>query len=117
MSTRYNRLNEAVLLCTHNICFEQKYENIKKIIKLKIVIFTAVKKSLYIAWACFRNGNTDSSTNDKGRHYAVFAATECHLILIAQPAGVLYNRGVSSLKPVSKQLAKTLITLEPHGIF
>ena len=29
-----------------------------KIIKknqLKIVIFTAVKKSLYIAWACFRN--------------------------------------------------------------
>ena len=26
-------------------------------IKLKIVIFTAVKNSLYIAWACFRNGN------------------------------------------------------------
>ena len=36
---------------------------------------------------------------------------------IAQPAGVLYNRGVSSLKAVSEQLAKTLITLEPHGIF
>ena len=35
-------LNEAVLTCTHNICFEQKYENSKHN-KLKIVIFTAVK--------------------------------------------------------------------------
>ena len=34
---------EAVLTCTHNICFEQKYENSKKN-QLKIVIFTAVKK-------------------------------------------------------------------------
>ena len=33
---------EAVLTCTLNICFEQKYENSKKI-QLKIVIFTAVK--------------------------------------------------------------------------
>ena len=32
----------AVLTCTHNKCFEQKYENSQKI-KLKIVIFTAVK--------------------------------------------------------------------------
>ena len=31
--------------------------------------------------------------------------------------GVHFNRGVSSLKPVSKQLAKTLIALEPLGIF
>ena len=37
--------------------------------------------------------------------------------LIAQPAGVHYTRGVSSLKPDSGLLAKTLITLEPHGIF
>ena len=36
---------------------------------------------------------------------------------IAQPAGVHYNRGVSSLKSVSEQLAKTLITLEPQAIF
>ena len=33
---------EAVLTCTHNIPFEQKYENSKKI-QLKFVIFTAVK--------------------------------------------------------------------------
>ena len=26
MGTRSNRINEAVLTCTHNICFEQKYD-------------------------------------------------------------------------------------------
>ena len=26
MGTRYNRLAEAVLTSTHNLCFEQKYE-------------------------------------------------------------------------------------------
>ena len=35
-------INETVLTCTNNICFEQKYENSKKN-RLKIVIFTAVK--------------------------------------------------------------------------
>ena len=42
MGSRQNRLNEAVLTCTHNIYFKQKYENSKKN-QLKIVIFTAVK--------------------------------------------------------------------------
>ena len=32
----------AVLTCTHNLCFEQKYEN-------------SQKKLLYLVWACFRN--------------------------------------------------------------
>ena len=45
-------------MCTHNLCFEQNMKIVEKI-KLKIVIFTAVKKSLYIAWACFRNVNVD----------------------------------------------------------
>ena len=30
MGTRYNRLTEAVLTCTHNLSFEQKYEKSKK---------------------------------------------------------------------------------------
>ena len=30
-------------MCTHNLCFEQKYENSKKKNQLKIIIFTAVK--------------------------------------------------------------------------
>ena len=44
-------------------------------------------------------------------------------LLIAQPAGLHYNHCVSpSVRPLSvsenrNQLAKTLITLEPHGIF
>ena len=42
MGTRSNRLREAVPTCTHNLCFEQKYENSQKI-QSKIVIFTAVK--------------------------------------------------------------------------
>ena len=43
-----------VRTCTHNLCFEQKYENSKKI-QLKIIIFFIHEKSLYIAWACFCN--------------------------------------------------------------
>ena len=43
MGTRKNRLNVAVITCTHNVCFEQKYENSKKKRKLKVVIFTALK--------------------------------------------------------------------------
>ena len=42
MGTRKNRLNEAVLTCTHNLCFEQKMKIVKKF-QLKIVIFTDVK--------------------------------------------------------------------------
>ena len=37
-------------------------------------------------------------------------------MFIAQPAGVHYNRGVSSLKAVSEQSAKMLITLERSGM-
>ena len=56
--------NGAVLTSTHNICFDQKYENSKKN-QLKIVIFTAMKnrcvlhgrvlvmiKELLICWGC-----------------------------------------------------------------
>ena len=49
-----NRQNEAVLTCTHNICFEQKYENSQNI-STKNCHFYSREKSLYIARACFRN--------------------------------------------------------------
>ena len=42
MGTRLNRLSEAVLTCTHDLCFKQK-EEISLIFHLKIFIFTAVK--------------------------------------------------------------------------
>ena len=41
-------------MCMDNLCFEQKYEKSKKN-QPKIVIFTAVKVLLYIAWTCLRN--------------------------------------------------------------
>ena len=47
-------LNEAVLTCTHNICLEQKYEN-SQTISTENCHFYSRKKSLYIAWTCFRN--------------------------------------------------------------
>ena len=49
-----NRLIEAVLTCTHNICFEQKYENIQNS-STESCHFYRHEKSLYIACACFRN--------------------------------------------------------------
>ena len=54
MGTRWNRLNEAVLTCTHNLCFEQKHEN-SQTISTENCHFYSGEKSLYIAWACFRN--------------------------------------------------------------
>ena len=48
-------VTEAVLTCTHNLCFEQKYENSQKI-STENCLFYSREKSLYVAWACFRNG-------------------------------------------------------------
>ena len=44
MGTRYNRLAEAVLTGTHNICLEQKYKSFY----LKIFSFLVVKFSIYL---------------------------------------------------------------------
>ena len=41
MSTPLNRLSEAVLMCTHNLCFKNKKNN--KNFHLKIIIITVVK--------------------------------------------------------------------------
>ena len=43
MGTCLKRPSEAVLTCTHNLCFEQKYEYSTKKNQPKIIIFTAVK--------------------------------------------------------------------------
>ena len=53
MGTRKNCLNEAILMCTHNLCFEQKYENSKNN-STRNCHFYSCEKSLYVAWACFR---------------------------------------------------------------
>ena len=38
----------------HNLCLEQKYENLKKK-STENCHFYSREKSLYVAWACFRN--------------------------------------------------------------
>ena len=55
MGTRWDRLTEAVLTCTHNLCFEQKYENTHKI-STENCHFYSCEILQYIAWTCFRNG-------------------------------------------------------------
>ena len=54
MGSRYNRLIEAVLTCTHDLCFEQKNENSQNISNENCHFYSR-EKSLYVAWACFRN--------------------------------------------------------------
>ena len=46
--------NEMALTCTHNICFEQKYENSQPNLTENCHFYSS-ETSLYIAWACFRN--------------------------------------------------------------
>ena len=50
MDTRKNRRTEAVLTCTHNLCFEQIFENSQKN-STEMVNFTAMK------YRCLLHGN------------------------------------------------------------
>ena len=47
MGTRKNRLVEAVLTSTHNLCFEQKYEKCQNFLSEKFS-FLVVKFSVYL---------------------------------------------------------------------
>ena len=47
MGTRWNRLVEAVLTSTHNLCFEQKYEKYQKF-SSENFHFLVVKFSVYL---------------------------------------------------------------------
>ena len=47
MDIRKNRLSEAVLTSTHNLCFEQKYEKSQNFY-LKTLSFLVVKFSVYL---------------------------------------------------------------------
>ena len=47
MGTRWNRLAEAVLTSTHNLCFEQKYEKYQNFY-LNFFHFSVVKFSVYL---------------------------------------------------------------------
>ena len=47
MGTRWNRLDEAVLTNTHNLCFEQKYEKYQNFLSENFQ-FLEVKFSIYL---------------------------------------------------------------------
>ena len=47
MGTRWNRLGEAVLTSTQNLCFEQKYEKYQHF-KISLSVFWVVKISIYL---------------------------------------------------------------------
>ena len=47
MGTRYNRLAEAVLTSTHNLCFEQKYEKYQNFLSENFH-FSMVKFSVFL---------------------------------------------------------------------
>ena len=47
MGTRQNRLVEAVLTSTHNLCFERKYKKYKNVL-FENFPFLVVKKSIYL---------------------------------------------------------------------
>ena len=52
MGNHWNHLTELVLTSTHNLCFEQKYENIRNV-DLKIFLFLVVKFSIYLNRSVF----------------------------------------------------------------
>ena len=55
-------------MCTHDLCFEQKYENSPKN-STENCHFNSREKSLYVAWAWFRN---DCCHQDNGSHLILF---------------------------------------------
>ena len=57
MGTRKNRLAEAVLASTHNLCFEQKYEKNQIFFYLKFDIFMVVKFSVHLNRRVFIMGS------------------------------------------------------------
>ena len=54
MGTRYNRLAEAVLTSTHNLCFELKYENYQNFSSESFHFFDG-KILIIFEKACFLN--------------------------------------------------------------
>ena len=48
MDTRWNRLAEAVLTSTHNLCFEQKYEKYHSLFLSENFKFLEVEFSIYL---------------------------------------------------------------------
>ena len=79
---------EAVLTCTHNLCFEQKYENNKK---NSTENFHSREKLLYVAWGCFCNVKNEYK-------FQKDIACSCHynhnLLLLKSKNDKFHTRGI-----------------------
>ena len=101
MGSRLNRPSEAVLMCTHNLCFEQKYEYGKKKKSTENCHFYSRKISLYVAWACLSNvyiRRMCLSVNS-GRHEKIFC----------------YLKGKLCRVPMGENYLTVLGCYEPRG--
>ena len=68
-------------MCTHNLCFEQKYENSQNI-STKNCLFYSLEKSLYIALACFRNELIILDTSANYSHLVAYFSSQVHFRVI-----------------------------------
>ena len=84
MGTRYNRLDEAVLTSTHNLCFEQKYEKYKDFLSENFH-FLVVKFSVYLNRRVFVmlsicNGlKCIKNAKQVEKHFSLFMFVSCSL--------------------------------------
>ena len=97
------RTMEAVLTCTHNLCFEQKYENNKRN-STEIFHFYSHEKLLYFAGGCF--------CNVKNEHkFQKDIACSCHYnhnrLLLKSKNDKFHTRGIDCGKLVSGSLKRS----------
>ena len=76
MGTRSNRIAEAVLTSTHNLCFEQKYEKYQKFLSenFHFFFFLVVKFSAYLNRYVFVMGTKAAFRRES---YSRFALDSC----------------------------------------
>ena len=59
VGTRQNRLAEAVLTCTHNLCFGAKIRKIGIPLHTPVYYIKVEYKGVYITWLCFSDGKVN----------------------------------------------------------
>ena len=66
-------------MCTHNLCFEQKQEKYENF-SAENFQFLKLKKSLFIAWACFHNVKSLQVASDQNNNENIHRSLEWHNI-------------------------------------
>ena len=93
MGTRKNRLGDAVLTSTQNLCFEQKYEKYQ-IFLSENFIFLEVKFSLYLNRRVFVMVCIDLSVPRLRVNMVFFASFVTSLVAELVASTVFYDAGI-----------------------